>query len=528
MNRYKINEFAHGKKLDADSVKSLFCRRYEIPLKSLMEFKISRLSLDSRKANRPVYKYNLEFSSELELSGKGVKKLDPEGFASKPKLHWGNNPVAVIGAGPAGMFAAYALAKKGFKVHVYERGSEVKKRAGDVRKFVKQDIFNAESNILFGEGGAGTFSDGKLTCRNNNPYTQQVLDIWVECGAVPEIAYLSRPHIGTDRLQFLVSELREKSQALGVEYFFDAKVDGIVVTDRKIKGLNVFGEFKSYDNVIWSAGHSARDLYKNLWESGVALEPKSFSVGVRVEHPQSLINAQQLGERVDAKAIGAAEYYLTFKSEQHRAYSFCMCPGGVVVPCADSPEGICVNGMSYSSRATRFANSAIVVPVDPSDFEAGLPPNAPREKKELWGMYYQENMEHKAFQMAGGDFSYPAQTVAAYLAGKKDEELPPSSFQRKLVPCDLYGLFTKKVNAALKAGLKNFDKKIPGFIEQGLMIGPESRTSSPLRISRNPETLESTNTKGLFPLAEGAGYSGGIVSSAADGLKLADLVAHAV
>jgi uncharacterized FAD-dependent dehydrogenase len=290
------------------------------------------------------------------------------------------------------------------------------------------------------------------------------------------------------------------------------------------------GRAEAFDAVVLAMGHSSRSLYAKLVERGVALEAKPFAVGVRVEHPQDMVNRRQLGDKVDVSLTGAAEYFLTWNGATEGAtepapasggprsgYSFCMCPGGVIVPCADAPDGLFTNGMSYSNRAGAFANSAVVVPVTPEELSS-LGYSGP-----LAGIDFIRSLEVKAFHMGGGDFTFPAQSIAAFLERRLDPEpLPRTSFAKPLRPADFHDLFPPSLALALRESFRNFDRKMPGFVEKGFIIGPESRTSSPLRILRHPETLESVSTAGLFPLGEGAGYSGGIVSSGADGLRLAD------
>lgn len=483
--------------------------------------RILRKSLDSRKRNQPVWRYTVEFEFEGDLKHPRVSPaVSVRAEAAAPPAYRPDGPkVAVIGSGPAGLAAALGLARKGYAVTVYEQGSDVGKRFGDIRRFLKGNVFNARSNILFGEGGAGTFSDGKLTCRTRNRYTDAFLEELVACGAPPEIAWLSHPHIGTDKLQFIVKAWRERSIALGCEFRFNTPVEGVRAEAGRITAVTVEGKDEACDALVLAAGHSSGPLYSILAGLGVGLERKPFSVGVRVEHPQEMVNRRQLGEKVDPSLTGAAEYFLTWNSEDKSAsaYSFCMCPGGVVVPCADAPDALFTNGMSYSNRAGAFANSAVVVPVDPADLDAwGFP-------GPLGGLDLIRDLEVKAFAMGGGDFTYPAQTIQAYLENRLDEgPSPRTSFPKPVRWANLRGLFPAKIAQALEESFRNFDRKLPGFVEKGLIIGPESRTSSPVRILRDPATLESTTIKGLFPLGEGAGYSGGIVSSGADGFRLAD------
>lgn len=490
--------------------------------------RILRKSLDSRRRNQPLWRYTIEFTFKgVLMHPKAVPAGSPGSTDANGKEASGKTDsasayraqgdrVAVIGSGPAGMAAAIGLARKGYRVQVFEQGSDVGKRFRDIRQFVKGDKFNPHSNILFGEGGAGTFSDGKLTCRTRTPQTEAFLRELVASGAEEDIVYLSHPHIGTDKLQFVIKGFRDRCEAEGCVFRFNTPVTDILLTDGRISGITVDGKAEPFDAVVLAAGHSSRPLYRRLKDLGVAMDRKPFSVGVRVEHPQDMVNRRQLGEKVDSHLTGAAEYYLTFNAESQGlcAYSFCMCPGGVIVPCADAEDGLFTNGMSYSNRAGAFANSAVVVPVTPVE----LPGD-----DILAGLDYIRDLEVKAFAMGGGGFTFPAQTIQAYMDGRLDEgPIPKTSFTKPLKWADFRKLFPPKVALALQESFRNFDQKLPGFISKGMIIGPESRTSSPVRILRDPVTLESTSTPGLFPLGEGAGYSGGIVSSGADGIRLAE------
>jgi uncharacterized FAD-dependent dehydrogenase len=511
--------------------------------------RILRKSLDSRRRNQPCWRYTLEFGFDGFLKHPRVSRVSaPPTQASAPAPAGGSPStggylppgprVAVVGCGPAGMAAALGLSRKGYAVTVFEQGGDVGRRFKDIRGFLKGDRFNPRSNILFGEGGAGTFSDGKLTCRTRTPFTEDFLAELVACGADPAIAWLSHPHIGTDRLQFIIKAFRDRCEAAGCRFLFDTAVDDLVLRDGRIAGVRVNGVEETFDSVVLAAGHSSRALYAGLLRHGVTLEPKPFAVGVRVEHPQDMVNRRQLGERVDVSLTGAAEYFLTWNGQVQEgsdsaaaagpdscgngggamsAYSFCMCPGGVVVPCADAPDGLFTNGMSYSNRAGAFANSAVVVSVTPAEL-AGMGFQGP-----LAGLDFIRSLETRAFGMGGGGFVFPAQTIKAFMEGRQDDgPLPKTSFPRPLRWADFRRLFPPRLAAALMESFRDFDRKMPGFVDLGLIIGPESRTSSPVRVLRDPRTLESVSTPGLFPLGEGAGYSGGIVSSGADGFRLAD------
>lgn len=488
----------------------------------ILSVRILRKSLDSRKRNRPLWRYSVEFTFAGVLNHSRAKPSagGEEGAPDAPppaaKYRPPGTRIAVIGSGPAGMAAALALARKGYQVQVFEQGSDVRQRFQDIRRFLKQNHFHPHSNILFGEGGAGTFSDGKLTCRTRTRHTHDFLRELVACGADEAITYLSHPHIGTDKLQFIIRAFREKCESLGCRFRFQTPVTDLLIDGGAAFGIATSAGEEAFDAVVLAAGHSALPLYRRLAERGVRMEPKPFSVGARVEHPQEMVNRRQLGENVDPGLTGAAEYYLTWNAQDQGAcaYSFCMCPGGVVVPCADADDGLFTNGMSYSNRAGAFANSAVVVPVTPEELPG---------EGVLAGFDFIRDLEVRAFRMGGGGFTFPAQTISAYMENRLEEgPMPATSFPKPLKWANFRELFPPKVNLALEASFRDFDRKLPGFVARGLIIGPESRTSSPVRILRDTETLESLSTRGLFPLGEGAGYSGGIVSSGADGLRLAE------
>jgi uncharacterized protein len=475
----------------------------------ISDIKVLRYSLDSRN-RRPRWVYSFELVCKQPINHPKLQLYTPpeepeEDFALLPQK------ILVVGAGPAGMWAAKSLALKGYSVELVEQGRVVEERYRDIRHFLKGRKFNAHSNVLFGEGGAGAFSDGKLTSRTQNKYTHSVLADLVSWGAPTELLYYTKPHVGTDQLQFLVKAQRRCLMDLGVQLRYETVLEDLEVVDGHLKAVCLNGKWEPCECLVLACGHSARPLYRLLAKAGVAMEPKPFALGVRVEHPQTLVNAAQYGQTTKNLQAGTAEYVLKAPAcaTVPGAYSFCMCPGGVVVPCASEPDAFATNGMSYSRRNGPFANSGIVVPVSP-----------PADSGLFWAMDLQMLYERKAFEWGGKDFSAPGQRVASYLEAKRDADLPKSTFSTGLVPAALHQFFNKAISRSLKHSFVHFERTLPGFIEHGVLIAPETRTSSPLRLVRRPEDLRSVNTGGLYLLGEGAGYSGGIVSSAADGVRM--------
>jgi uncharacterized FAD-dependent dehydrogenase len=458
--------------------------------KKVFNVHIERLALDYRRKGNPHYVCNATFSLEKD------SKEAPQNICTKtllkkyPKNKSMPSDVSIVGAGPAGLWAAYALLLNGHKVNLYEQGKPVEERFRDIRRFLKSGIFLENSNIFFGEGGAGTFSDGKLNTRSRTEFSQAVLSDLINLGASEEIAYLSKPHIGTDQLQFLIKKMRKQILELGGKIYFESTLQDISVRDNCLNSICINDKWQPCEALVLASGHSARNIYAMLQAHGVALEGKSFAVGVRIEHPQSFINETRFGKGVDYKLTGAADYTLTGKT----AYSFCMCPGGVVIPCASEPNGVATNGMSYSRRNSPFANSALIVPyeVDKSDVKSGIA--------------FQRELEQRAFEMTGKNYSAPKQSAENFLAKKGGDY-------------NLWDLMPENINTSLEAALYEFENKMPGFIKNGLLIAPETRTSSPLRIVRK-ENGESVSVAGIYPVGEGAGYAGGILTSAADGARL--------
>ena len=530
--RYRELSVALAKK---GEYRAALARELRLHPEEIFNLQVERFSLDSRRKGDPKWSYNVIFDlkREVRATGNHAKGLvaatrDKESLETDPQKSTVAMPghVDVIGAGPSGLWAALHLLRKGFSVDLYEQGKCVEERFRDIRRFFVDRKFNAYSNVLFGEGGAGAFSDGKLNTRTRNLFVEQVLHDMVDFGVDESVVTFAKPHIGTDRLVLLLRELRAEIAKLGGRIHFSTTLEDIEIKDGRIAAIqlkNVIASeakqsnagaaiphWKPCEALVLAVGHSARSIYEMLHARGVALESKAFAMGVRVEHPQALINMRQLGLNVDTKLTGSAEYFLATPTlnKTSSAYSFCMCPGGVLVPCASEPGTLATNGMSYSRRNGPFANGAIAVPIAASN-------------KLFGGLEFQRKIESDAYAVGGKNYAAPAQSIKAFLAHREDKSLPKTTYPCGLVQSNLWDWLDKTICKSLAEGFQNFDKKIPGFIEEGLIVAPETRTSSPLRMSRNNETLESVNTKGLFVLGEGAGYSGGIVTSAADGVRLA-------
>ena len=437
----------------------------------------------------------------------------------------GERPI-VIGTGPCGLFVALILAQMGLRPLILERGKVVRERTVDTFGFWRKRELNPESNVQFGEGGAGTFSDGKLYSQIKDPkhYGRKVLTEFVKAGAPEEIMYVSKPHIGTFRLVKMVEQMRENIIALGGEYRFGCKVTDIEVEgegkQRQIRGVTLAsGEQIASGHVVMAIGHSARDTFEMLYERGVYIEAKPFSIGFRVEHPQSLIDACRFGPNAGNKILGAADYKLVHHASNGRSvYSFCMCPGGTVVAAASEPGRLVTNGMSQYSRNERNANSAIVVGITPADY-----PGDP-----LAGIALQRDLEERAFALGGGNYDAPGQLVGDFVAGRASTEFGSvvPSYKPAVHLTDLAPALPEYAITAMREAFPAFNKQIKGYYKaDAVLTGVETRTSSPIRIKRRDDNLQSLNTRGLFPAGEGAGYAGGILSAAVDGIKVAEAVA---
>ncbi|PWJ37585.1 NAD(P)/FAD-dependent oxidoreductase [Fibrobacter succinogenes] len=534
MFTYRYRELAVALEKKGE-VRLALAKTLRVNPEEIFNLEVERFSLDSRRKGDLHWSYNVVFDLKRKVRATGnnarglieskreIRSLDAEPLKDTVAMA---SHVDVIGAGPSGLWAALHLLRKGFSVDIYEQGKQVEERFRDIRKFFVDRKFNAYSNVLFGEGGAGAFSDGKLNTRSRNLFSETVLKDMVDFGVDESVVTFAKPHIGTDKLVLMLRQVRAEIVRLGGHIHFNTSLEDIEIKEGRIcaiklgDALGVAGShWQPCEALVLAVGHSARSVYEMLHARGVTLESKAFAMGVRVEHPQSLINMRQLGLNVDTRLTGAAEYFLATPTinKTSSAYSFCMCPGGVLVPCASEPGTLATNGMSYSRRNGAFANGAIAVPITAGAEGFDIPSSGSL----FGGLDLQRKIETDAYNVGGKVYAAPAQTIKNFLAHREDKTLPKTTYPCGLVPSNLWDWMDKTICQSLAEGFQNFDRKIPGFINEGLIVAPETRTSSPLRITRNNETLESVNTQGLFVLGEGAGYAGGIVTSAADGVRLA-------
>ncbi|MDQ9169282.1 NAD(P)/FAD-dependent oxidoreductase [Oxalobacteraceae bacterium R-40] len=519
------------------ALKDAVITRLGIREEELIRYTVFRRGYDARKKTAIVLTYTIdvEVSDEQAVLQRHQRnphvKITPDTnyrFVAQAPSDLKQRPV-VIGTGPCGVLAALILAQMGFKPIIIERGKAVRERTKDTWGLWRKRELQPESNVQFGEGGAGTFSDGKLYSQVKDPkhYGRKVLTEFVKAAAPEEILYVSKPHIGTFRLVKMVEHMRETIEALGGEYRFGTKVTDIDIADGQVRGLSLLKpdgetEYLPADHVVLAIGHSARDTFQMLYERGVYMEAKPFSIGFRVEHPQSLIDRCRFGPFAGNEILGAADYKLVHHCKNGRSvYSFCMCPGGTVVAATSEPGRVVTNGMSQYSRNERNANSAIVVGITPEDY-----PGHP-----LAGIDFQRRLESKAFELGGGNYNAPGQLVGDFIANRPSKEfgsvLP--SYKPGVQLGDLSTALPAYAIEAIREALPAFDKQIRGFsMADAVLTGVETRTSSPVRIKRRDDDLQSLNTRGLFPAGEGAGYAGGIMSAAIDGIKIAEAVALSI
>jgi len=509
-----------------DSLKIKAAKMMRVSDGEIKVFRIAKESIDARKKNNIKFNYavSIEMDNEIKVveraNHKDVKieeeKYDAEfEFGTKEMKH---RPI-IVGMGPAGMFAGILMAQKGYKPLIIERGEKVEDRTKTINKFWTRAVLNTESNVQFGEGGAGTFSDGKLTTRIKDNRCDYILEEFVKAGAPEEIVYVGKPHIGTDILKEVVKNIREAIIKLGGEVRFNSKLQDINIKDKKIKSIIVNGEEIPCDNLILALGHSSRDTYEMLYKKGIFMSSKPFAVGVRIEHPQDMINENQYGKYASHPRLKAADYKLTYTSKKldRSIYSFCMCPGGEVVAAASEQGMLVINGMSEYKRNKENANSAVVVSVGPKDFKDASP---------LAGIEFQRHYEALAYKIGGSNYNAPIQLVGDFLNDRVSTKIgsvkPSYSLGYELT--NLTSCLPSYVTDAIKEAIPKFDYKINGFARSdAIMTGIETRTSAPVRIDRN-EDFQSISLEGLYPAGEGAGYAGGIISAAVDGLKIAEII----
>ncbi len=478
---------------------------------------IERQAIDARRKSAIRYVYHLIFESEpnnpalkkLLRSGKITEyRLKPELFV-EPVIHLDAQPL-IVGFGPAGMFAALELARKGYRPIVFERGPMVRQRLEAIEDLWSKGTLDPEANMQFGEGGAGTFSDGKLTTGKAHPLDHRILETFVEFGAPPETLYRNKPHIGTDKLRQVVVNLRQEIERLGGQVLFGQRLEGIETTSGALRAIVVNGTRYEATSLILAIGHSARDTVRMLRQAGVVMEPKPYALGTRIEHPAELIDRAQFG--ADADVLPAADYKLTYHSELGSAFSFCMCPGGQVVCASSEPEGQVSNGMSYHQRDGAYSNAALVVGIDPQVL--GHDADAAVEA--------QRDLERLFYRAGGGGYVAPAQRAVDF-GSRASRDLPVATYRPGIASARLDQLLPERIAAVLQGALAQWDRAIPGFAREGLLIGLESRTSSPLRIPRD-ETCCAESLSGLYVLGEGAGYAGGIMTCARDACRFVQLV----
>jgi len=511
-----------------DALAGRILERLGIAGHELVGFAIAHKSIDARRKNRilVVYTIDADVANEPELL---LRFSDDNRISPTPSLKYqlpavgnagGPSPV-VVGSGPCGLFAALILAQQGLKPVLIERGKDVASRVRDVYHFWREGQFEPDSNVQFGEGGAGTFSDGKLTTQIKDKYnrSRKVLEEFVKAGAPEEILYQARPHIGTDNLVKIVKHLRHTIISLGGQVRFETKLTGIHIKEGVVTGVCLNdSEILETDTLVLAVGHSARDTFEMLAKLNIPIEAKPFSIGVRIEHPQSVINEAQYGRFASHPLLGPADYKLVHHGENGRsAYTFCMCPGGEVIASSSEAGGVVTNGMSVYSRNRPNANSGLLVGVGPRDFGGSGP---------LAGIGFQRKWEQKAFEIGGGSYFAPVQLVGDFLAGRPSRSLGgvAPSYTPGTTLCDLAECLPEFVAETLRTAIVQMDRKLNGFaMHDAIMTAVESRSSSPVRIIRD-ETFQSPAAEGLYPAGEGAGYAGGIISSAIDGIKIAEAI----
>lgn len=507
------------KDLSEEEIVKEACKKYKLDYKEIEKYIIYKKSIDARNKEDIFYNYTIDVKYTGKKEYSNIKIVNKENFDIKINVKRKSTarPV-IIGAGPAGLFCALILVNNGIKPIIIEQGKKVEDRKKDIDIFLKTGILNPNSNVQFGEGGAGTFSDGKLTTGVNNSFCRTVLNEFVKFGAPNQIMYVSKPHIGTDNLINIVANIRKYIEEHGGEFLFESKVIDLEIQDNKLKSIIYQNSTREIlkintDTAVFAIGHSARDTFEKLYEKGLSMEKKNFSVGVRIEHKQEMINKSQYGEKTNLK-LPPAEYKLAYHGNNDRScYTFCMCPGGSVIASSSNFGEIVTNGMSKFARDGENANSALLVNITPEDFKGNSP---------LEGIYFQKDLEEKAFKLGGKNYFAPIQRVGDFLENKKTTKLGnvKPTYKPGVTLSNLQEILPLFIIETLKEGLLDFDKKIKGFADSdSILTGIETRSSSPVRIVRDDNCM--SNIKGIYPAGEGAGYAGGIMTAAVDGIRCA-------
>ncbi|RLC56691.1 MAG: hypothetical protein DRH89_05130 [Candidatus Cloacimonadota bacterium] len=492
---------------EIDLLKAL-SNKLNISAKHFSNIQTIRRSIDARKKNFLKYNFTLitDIDFNIKLDNEVQKYSTPQPYINGSIKLSIPHPF-IIGAGPAGLFAALSLVEKGFQPYIFDRGETIDLRAKKVEKFWQKGILDENSNVQFGEGGAGTFSDGKLTSRTRDYYTNQIIEYLIKFGADESIRFDALPHLGTDGLRNIIIRLRKYLIEKGCRFFWNSKLENIRIENNDVTEITINKEKYSPEILILAIGNSARDTFIML-KNKIEMENKSFAVGFRIEHSQEFINNAFYGEKTDFSLTGPATYRLTAKYKDKGIYSFCMCPGGFILAGSSEQNSLVLNGMSYKKRDNIFANSAIVATINRNDFGDDI----------FAGMKYQQFIEKKCFNDSKLIFA-PSQNADDFMKNSFSSDQKLTSFQPGLFQHDLNQIFSQNIIKAIKFGLTKFDNRIPGFIDNGLLLAPETRTSSPIRLLRELETFLANGISNLYPVGEGSGYAGGIMSSAADGYK---------
>ena len=510
-NWYRLKNIKIKQDISNKEVLKKACNKYHIHTQAILDFRIYKKSVDARNKDDVHYNYTIDVKSSKNI--KDAKSIDMNKFDLHiiERNRKSNYKPIIIGSGPAGLFCALVLAYNGVKPIIVERGKKVEERQKDVEQFWKTGKLNTSSNAQFGEGGAGTFSDGKLNTGTHNSLCRNVLEEFVKFGAPEQILYESKPHIGTDNLIKIVANMRNEIIKLGGEFLFEEQVTDIDVDNGNIKSV-ICSKSIETDTAVFAIGHSARDTFEMLYKKGLKMEKKNFSVGVRIEHKQEMINKAQYGTKTKLK-LPEADYKLVYHGKERSGYTFCMCPAGQVVATSSEEGTVVTNGMSRFARDGKNANSAILVNVTPEDFKGDSP---------LEGVYFQKNLEKNAFELGGSNYFAPVQRVEDFIANRRTEKFGDvkPTYLPGVTKSNLNEILPDFVANTLKEGIQYFDKKIKGFANpDSLLTGVETRSSSPVRIVRDDKLM--SNIYGIYPCGEGAGYAGGIMTAAVDGINCA-------